>query len=280
MKPFILKSKQENWQRIIDRDISDPKDTSKTVLLGDHLKLWEKQNNHVNTLLRALIKTSAGISILDVAGDDASNAFDDLKIYHGTSDIVAAQSVLILDELDQLRPKECPSLGDFISSFTAKVTEYDSIAPFPLGKEMKQLKLQQCIAGNERLVGAMFTLGIATIATGKTKPTHEAYMLSLSKACNTIDAARITKVQNKSIPTRQVLMGEVNHYDQQEEFSDATDFEFDIQNAAPDTLRSFTTNLLTAYKLVSKRRPKRNFNPKIDIPPIAFKELSDEGVKL
>ena len=32
--------------------------------------------------------------------------------------------------------------------------------------------------------------------------------------------------------------------------------------------------------MVSKRQQKRNFNPDIDIPPLAFKELSDEGVKL
>ena len=75
-------------------------------------------------------------------------------------------------------------------------------------------------------------------------------------------------------------MGEINHYEQQEEFYDATDFEFDIQNATPGTLQSFTTNLLAAHKLVSKRRQKRNFNPEIDIPPLAFKELSDKGVKL
>ena len=49
-------------------------------------------------------------------------------------------------------------------------------------------------------------------------------------------------------------MGEVNHYEQQEEFYDATDFDFDIQNAPPDKLRSFTTNLLAAHELVSKRR--------------------------
>ena len=115
--------------------MSDPKDASRTVLLGDDLKLWEKQNNHVNVLLRTLIKTGAGISILDAAGDDASNAFDDLKIYHESSDIASARSVLILDELDQLRPKDCPSLGDFVSSFTAKVTEYDSIAPLPFGRK-------------------------------------------------------------------------------------------------------------------------------------------------
>ena len=132
MKPFILKAKQENWQRVVDRDISDPKDASKTALLGDDLKLWGKQNNHVNVLLRKLIKTSAGISILDNAGDDASNAFDDLKIYHETSDIASARSVIILDELDQLRPKSCSSLGDFVTTFLAKVTEYDSIAPSPL----------------------------------------------------------------------------------------------------------------------------------------------------
>ena len=76
-------------------------------------------------------------------------------------------------------------------------------------------------------------------------------MLSLSKACNTVNATNITKSQTKSIPTRQVLMGEVNHYNQPEEFFDATDFEFNIQNAAPDTLQSFTTNLLRAYELVA-----------------------------
>ena len=102
LKPFILKAKQENWQRVVDRNMSNPKDASKTVLLGDDLKLWERQNNHVNVLLRKLITTSAGISILDNAGDDASNAFDDLKIYHETSDIASARSVIILDELDQL----------------------------------------------------------------------------------------------------------------------------------------------------------------------------------
>ena len=89
-----------------------------------------------------MIKTSAGISILDTAGDDASNAFDDLKIYHKTSDIASARSVIILDELDQLRPNNCPSLGDFVSTFTAKVTEYNSIAPTALENEMRRLKLQ------------------------------------------------------------------------------------------------------------------------------------------
>ena len=141
LKPFILKSKQENWQRIVNRNLSDPKDASKTVLLGDDLKLWERQNNHLNVLLCALIKTSAGISIIDAAGDDASNDFDDLKIYHETSDILSARSVIILNELDQLRPKDCPSLGDFVLTFTAKVTEYNSIAPTALENEMKQWKL-------------------------------------------------------------------------------------------------------------------------------------------
>ena len=76
-------------------------------------------------------------------------------------------------------------------------------------------------------------------------------------------------------------MGEINHYEQQEEFYDATDFEFDIQNAPPDTLWLFTTTkLLAVHEAVSKRRQKRNFNPEIDIPPLAFKELSSEAVKL
>ena len=67
-------------------------------------------------------------------------------------------------------------------------------------------------------------------------------MLSLSKACNTLDATNISKTQTKSIPTRQVLMGEVNHYEQQDEFYDVTDYDFDIQNAPTDTLQSFTKN--------------------------------------
>ena len=78
-------------------------------------------------------------------------------------------------------------------------------------------------------------------------------------------------------------MGEVNHYndDYEAAFFDADDYAtFDIKNAPPDTLRSFTTNILAAYKSVFKRRQKRDFNPKIDIPSIAFRELSDEGVKL
>ena len=75
-------------------------------------------------------------------------------------------------------------------------------------------------------------------------------------------------------------MGEANHYEQQEEFYDATDFDFNFQNKLPDTLQLFTTNLLAAHKLVSKRRQKRNFNPEIDIQPLLFKELSNKGVKL
>ena len=78
----------------------DPKDALKTVLVGNDLKLWDRQNNYVNMILRKLITTSAGISILDGAGDDASNAFNDLKIYHKRSDIASTRSVVILDELD------------------------------------------------------------------------------------------------------------------------------------------------------------------------------------
>ena len=187
----------------------DPKDASRTVLPGDDHKLWERQNNHVNVILCTLIKTSAGISILDAAGDDASNAFDELKIYHKMSDTASARFVIILDELARLRPKDCLSLGDFVSTFTAKVTEYNNTAPFPLGNEMKRLKLQRCIARNEHLVDAMSTLRIASIAAGKTKQSYTDYMLSPSEACNTIDAAHITKVQNISIPTRQLTDGGV-----------------------------------------------------------------------
>ena len=106
--------------------------------------------------------------------------------------------------------------------------EHDSIAPFSLGAEMKRLKLQRCITGDERLVNMMSTLRIATIAAGKTKPSYQNYMLSLTKACNTIDATNISKTPTKFIPTGQVLMGEINHYEQQDKFLDATDFDFDI----------------------------------------------------
>ena len=59
----MLKSKQENWQRIVDKDLLDPKDIIKSALVGDDFVLWEKQNNHVNVLLGKLITKSAGISI-------------------------------------------------------------------------------------------------------------------------------------------------------------------------------------------------------------------------
>ena len=80
-------------------------------------------------------------------------------------------------------------------------------------------------------------------------------------------------------------MGEVNHYndDFEDEFFDATDYTaFDIQNASPDTLRSVTTTLLEGHHSASKHNccPKRTFNPEIDIPSAAYKELSSEGVKL
>ena len=110
--------------------------------------------------------------------------------------------------------------------FLANVTEYDSIAPCVLSPEMKRLKLQRCVAGDERLVNTMSTLRIATIAVGKTKPTYQDQMLSLTEACNTHDATNIRKMQAKSTPTRQVLMGEVNHHhhnDHDDEFFDATD---------------------------------------------------------
>ena len=98
----MLKSKQENWQQIINRDLSDPKDLMKPKLVGDDFALWDKQNNHVNVLLQKLITTPAGISILDNAKDDASNAFNDLKIYHKMSDITSARLVILLDELELL----------------------------------------------------------------------------------------------------------------------------------------------------------------------------------
>ena len=75
-------------------------------------------------------------------------------------------------------------------------------------------------------------------------------------------------------------MGEFDHYEQTEALYDGTDFEFDIQNATPNMLRSFTTSLSAGHELVSNCRQKCNFNPEIDILPLAFKELSNEGVKL
>ena len=148
---------------------------------------------------------------------------------------------------------------------------------------MKNLKLQRCIAGDNRLINLMSTLYIATRAAGKAKPSYDDYMAALTEACNIHDAADVSEKHAKSTPTQQVLMGEVNHYnnDYEDEFFDATDYAaFDIQNAPTDTLRSLTTNLLEAHKLASERRQKGVFNPEIDIPSTAFRKLSNEGVKL
>ena len=229
-----------------------------------------------------MITRQAGISILD-STKDALNAFDNLKRYHELSDIASALSILLLDELDQLQPKNFLSLGDFLSTFSTKVMEYNNIAPVVLTSEMKKLKLQQCIVGDERLINSMSTLRIAARAAGKAKPRYTEYIEALTKDYNTHDAANISKKHAKSTPTQQVLMGEVNHYnnDYEDEFFDANDCAaFDIQFTPPDTLRSFTTNLLAAHESVSRRHKKRGFNPEINIPSIAFRELSDERVKL
>ena len=141
---------------------------------------------------------------------------------------------------------------------------------------MKKLKLQRCVAGDDRLINSMSTLRIAARAAGKGIPSYNHYMEVMTEACNVHDAADLSKKHAKPTPTRQVLMGEVNHYndDFEDEFFYATDYTaFDIQNASPDTLRSFTTTLLEAHQSASKRdcRPKRTFNPEIDIPSAAFK---------
>ena len=129
----------------------------------------------------------------------------------------------------------------------------------------------------------MSTLRIDTKAAGKTKPTYNDYMLSLTEAYNSSDGTNISKIHAKSTPTRQVLIGEVNHYndDYKDEFFDATDYTtFDIQNELTDTLRLFTTNLSAAHESVSKLRQKSVFNLEIDISSAAFKEFSNEGIKL
>ena len=194
---------------------------------------------------------------MDNANNDTWNAFDDLKIYHKSSDIASAWSVLLLDELDQLPPKNSLSLSDFLSTYSTKFTEYNSVAPAALSSEMKKLKLQRCIAWDNCLVNTLSTFRIATRATGKAKPLYDDYMVALIEACNIHDATDISKIYTKSIPTRQVLMGEVNHYndDYDDKFFDTTDYTtFDIQNASTITLRSFITNLLATHGSVSKRR--------------------------
>ena len=131
LKLFLLKSKQESWNKIVNKRLYGPKNPLRPALVGDDLTLYKRQNNYVNVLLRRLITTHVGISILDKA-TDASNAFADLKYYHETSDIASAWSVILLDELDLLGPKDSASLGNFLSTFSTKVTEYDGIAPSPL----------------------------------------------------------------------------------------------------------------------------------------------------
>lgn len=81
-------------------------------LVGDDLVLYNRQNDYGNVLLQKLITTQASISILDNT-KNSLNASNDLKRYHELSDITSIQSVLLLDELDQLRPKHFLSLGDF-----------------------------------------------------------------------------------------------------------------------------------------------------------------------
>ena len=80
-----------------------------------------------------------------------------------------------------------------LSTFSSKVTEYDSIAPFNLSPEIKKLKLTRCIAGDEHPINSMSTLCIATWAAGKAKPKYNDYMEALTEACNTHDVANIGK---------------------------------------------------------------------------------------
>ena len=78
----------------------------------------------------------------------------------------------------------------------------------------------------------MSTLCIAAArAAGKVKPSYADYMAALTEACNTHDAADIGKKHAKSTPTRQVLMGEVNHYndDYEDKFFNTNNYtDFDI----------------------------------------------------
>lgn len=203
-----------------------------------------------------MIAAQAGISILDKK-DYVLDAYDNLKTYHESSDVASVRSVILLDELDLLRPKDSTSLGDFLSTFSTKVTEYDNIAPAILSSEMKKLKLQRCVTGDDCPINSISILHIATRAAGNAVPTCNQCMEAMTKACGTYNAANMSKRHVKSTPTQQVLIGEVNHYndDYEDKFFDATDYTaLDIQNAPTDTLSSFTTNLLVAYESVSKRQ--------------------------
>ena len=65
LKPFLLKLTQENWNRIINRNLMDPKNPLIPKPVGDDFTLYNQQDDYVNVLLQNFIATQANISILD-----------------------------------------------------------------------------------------------------------------------------------------------------------------------------------------------------------------------
>ena len=105
-----------------------------------------------------------------------------------------ARSVILLDKLDLLRPKDSATLGGFLLLFSNKLAEYDSIASSPLNSETKTLKLQRCVADDDRLMHSMFNLRIATRAAGSELPSYSKFMEVLTKTCIEHDSADSSKL--------------------------------------------------------------------------------------
>jgi len=277
----VLKAKQEGWSRIIDGTIDSRKPNAPNLTPGsDDLKLYDKQNDYVNVILRKLVTTVAGINILDNT-PDAITAYYQLKHYHEQSPIASARSVSLLTAIDQLRPTQFTTKSNFLSTFQAKVQEYESISPTKLDDDTKILKLQHCVASDDRLLTTMSTFQIAKMSSGTkyTKDTFTDMMKSLSIACNVLDAAAISKQSSSKSSTLKVLKGEFDHNNNNNDDDDDDDHCEYFDANLYDEFNESNYDKLFAFASASKQRTPRVFDPSCDIPNEAFKLLSDEGRK-
>ena len=62
---------------------------------------------------------------------------------------------------------------------------------------MKKLKLQRCVAGDDRLINSMSTLRIAARTAGSGLPSYDTYMEAMTEACNAHDAEDLSKEVNE-----------------------------------------------------------------------------------
>lgn len=200
----------------------------------------------MNVLLHKLLITTTGVNILD-STTNVTNSFNQLKLYHETFAFIFTRFGVILDALYQLKPNQFTSLSDSPVSFLSKVIEYDVVSPTILSKNTKTQKLQRFIATDDQLINTMSTYYISTKAAKKTAYSYDDITEVLYMACNVHDATDISKKGIKPRSTRQVLKGNeliimltmrVNSL-----MMMITIF-FYIDNAPPDSLKSFTTSLV------------------------------------